>query len=207
VHETFHILLSNPRFYGRFFVIRTVNTRYLLDHEPPVRPRQRQPMFVNRGDTRWDFLGVGPHHLQSLPRYAPSSGIRRFASSPRSKSSSWKTKEAMISGAPPRVGTMRRPIYTPSATDNTVKQYMSQVVGGGSRRRDGWATRGVCLCVRRPRVRSTPRFGTFGVNLHRLQHRYAAISRAQATAAAAAYIKDGLKFLCFALNTVGYAVK
>jgi hypothetical protein len=49
--------------------------------------------------------------------------------------------------------------------------------------------------------------GTFGVNLYRLQHRYAAISRAQATAAAAAYIKDGLKFLCFALNTVGYAVK
>jgi hypothetical protein len=37
-------------------------TWYLLDHAP-----RRRPAFVDRGDTRWDFLGVGPHHLQSLP--------------------------------------------------------------------------------------------------------------------------------------------
>jgi hypothetical protein len=38
---------------------------------------------------------------------------------------------------------------------------------GGSRaaeirRRDGWATRGVYLCARRPRVCSTTRLGAFG---------------------------------------------
>jgi hypothetical protein len=47
-------------------------------------------------------------------------------------------------------------------------------------------------------VRSTPRLGIFGVNRYRLGHRCVAISRVQATAAAAVLIKDGFKFLCFA---------
>jgi hypothetical protein len=35
----------------------------------------------------------------------------------------------------------------------------------------------------------------------------AAISQAQATVAAAAWIKDGLEFLCFAAKTVGSVAK
>jgi hypothetical protein len=83
---------------------------------------------------------------------------------------------------------------------------------GGSRaaavqRRDSWATRGVYLCLRRPCVWSTPRLGAFGVDRYRPQHRCAAISHAQATATAAAWIKDGFEFLCFAVKTVGCAAK
>jgi hypothetical protein len=84
---------------------------------------------------------------------------------------------------------------------------------GGSRatavrhRRDGWATRGVCLFARRPCVRSTTRLGAFGVNRCRLRHRCAAISRAQALAATAVWKKDDFKFLCFAAKTVGCDVK
>jgi hypothetical protein len=47
----------------------------------------------------------------------------------------------------------------------------------------------------------------FGVNCCRLRHRCVAISRAQATAAAAAWIKDGFKFLCSAAKTIGSTVK
>jgi hypothetical protein len=56
-------------------------------------------------------------------------------------------------------------------------------------------------------VRSTPRLGAFEVNHCHLQHRCAATNRAQATAAAALWIKDGLEFLCFAAKTVGFAAK
>jgi hypothetical protein len=87
-------------------------------------------------------------------------GHLRLASSPELKPSSSNTGDTMISGALPRVGTMRRHIYTPSI-----------------RRRDGWATRGVCLCARRPRVCSTTQLGAFGVNRCRLRHKCAAISR------------------------------
>jgi hypothetical protein len=73
------------------------------------------------------------------------------------------------------------------------------------RRQDGWATRDVCLCTRRPRVRSTTRLGAFGVNHCSLRHRCAVISRAQAPAAAATCKKDGFEFLCFAAKTVGCA--
>jgi hypothetical protein len=66
---------------------------------------------------------------------------------------------------------------------------------------------GVYLCARRLRVCSTTRLGAFGVNRCRLQHRCAAISRAQAPAVAAAWKKDGFKFLCFAVKTVGCAAK
>jgi hypothetical protein len=83
---------------------------------------------------------------------------------------------------------------------------------GGSRaavvrRRDGWATRGVYLCARRPHVCSTTQLGAFGVNRCRLRHRCVAISRAQATVVAAAWKKDGFEFLCFAAETVGCATK
>jgi hypothetical protein len=71
---------------------------------------------------------------------------------------------------------------------------------GGSRaaavrRRDGWATRVVCLCARRPDVHSTTRLGAFAVNRCRLRHRCAPISRVQALAAASAWKKDGFEFL------------
>jgi hypothetical protein len=36
------------------------------------------------------------------------------------KLSSWKKGDAMISGAPLRVGTMRQPIYTPSCSTETM---------------------------------------------------------------------------------------
>jgi hypothetical protein len=45
------------------------------------------------------------------------------------------------------------------------------------------------------------------VNRCRLRHRCAAIRRAQETAAAAAWIKDGFKFLCFVAKTVGSTTK
>jgi hypothetical protein len=74
------------------------------------------------------------------------------------------------------------------------------------RRRDGWATSGVCLCARRPRVRFTTRLGAFWVNRCCLRHWCATIS-AQAPAAAAAWKKDGFEFLCFAAKTVGCEAK
>jgi hypothetical protein len=122
----------------------------------------------------------------------------------------------MISGAPPMVGTMRRPIYTPSCSTETMAMPPPMTprrgTWGGSREavvrcRDGWATRGVYLCVRRPHVRSTTRLGRIWVNRCRLRHRCAAISRAHALAAVAAWKKDGFEFLCFAAKTVGRAAK
>jgi hypothetical protein len=101
----------------------------------------------------------------------------------------------MISGAPPRVGTMRRPIYTPYCTTETMVVPPPTTpwrgTWGGSRaaavrRGDGWAMSGVCLCARRSCLRSTTRLGAFGVNRCRLRHRCVAISHEQAPAAAAA---------------------
>jgi hypothetical protein len=95
-----------------------------------------------------------------------------------------------------------------AAADDTAKGYMRRVVGGGSTTSSRCrATRGVCLCARRPRVRSINRLGAFGVNRCRLRHKCAAISRVQAPAAAAAWKKDGFKFLCFVAKTVGCAAK
>jgi L-cysteine desulfidase len=45
------------------------------------------------------------------------------------------------------------------------------------------------------------------VNHSRLRHRCAAISCAQAPAAAAAWKKDGFEFVCFVAKTVGCAAK
>jgi hypothetical protein len=73
--------------------------------------------------------------------------------------------------------------------------------------RDGWATRGVYLCTRRPRVSCTTRLGAFWVNRCRLRHRCAAISHPQATAAAAAWKKDSFKFLYFVAKTIGFTAK
>jgi hypothetical protein len=111
-----------------------------------------------------------------------------------------------------RVGMMRRPIYTPSCSTETMavpppttlqRGIWGRLRAAAVRRWGGWATRGVCLCARRSRVRSTTRLGAFGVNRCCLRHRCAANSRAQAPAAAAAWKKDGFKFLCFAAKTVG----
>jgi hypothetical protein len=117
----------------------------------------------------------------------------------------------------PRVGTMLRPIYMPSCSTETMAvpppTTPRRGTWGGSRvaavrrRRDGWATRVVLLCVRRPRVHSTTQLGAFGVNRCRLRHRCAVISRAQAQAAAAAWKKDGFEFHCFAAKTLGRAAK
>jgi hypothetical protein len=121
-----------------------------------------------------------------------------------------------ISGTPLRVGTMRRPIYTSYFSTETMAVPPPPTPRSGTwgwsraaavQRRDGWATRGVCLCVRRPRVRSTTRLGAFGVNRCYVRHRCAAISRAQATAAATAWKKDGFEFLSFAAKIVGCAAK
>jgi hypothetical protein len=143
-------------------------------------------------------------------------GIQRLASSPGSKPSSSNTVDTMITSTPSRTSMMRRPIYTPSCSIETmvVPPPMTPPSGtwGGSRaaairRRDGWATRGVCLCARRPCVCSTPRLGAFGVNPCCLRHRCAVITPAQATAEAATWKKDGFEFLCFAAKTVGCAAK
>jgi hypothetical protein len=50
-------------------------------------------------------------------------------------------------------------------------------------------------------MRSTTRLGAFGVNLCRLRHRSAAISRAQAPAIAVTWKKDDFEFLYFAAKT------
>jgi hypothetical protein len=160
------------------------------------------------------FLGCGtpPLTKHSLLCWAVSR-IRSLVSSPESKPSSSNTGDTMISSAPPRVGTMRQPIYTPSCSIETMAVSLQTTprrgTWGGSRaaavrrRRDGWPRRGVYLYARRPRVRSTTRLGAFGVNHCRLRHRCVAISRAQAPAAAAAWKKDGFEFLCFATKNVG----
>jgi hypothetical protein len=66
-----------------------------------------------------------------------------------------------------------------AAADDTVKRYMRRVTGGGSTT-SRWLSNEGChcvgLCTRRPRVRSTPQLGAFGVNRCRLRHRCAAIS-------------------------------
>jgi hypothetical protein len=95
-----------------------------------------------------------------------------------------------------------------AAADDTAKGYMRQVGGGGSTTSSRWLSNvGCLLCARRPRVHSTTRLGAFGVNRCRLRHRCAAISRAQAPAADAAWKKDGFEFLYFAAKTIGCAAK
>jgi hypothetical protein len=94
-----------------------------------------------------------------------------------------------------------------AAADDTARGTWGGSQAAAVRRRDGWATSCVSLCARRPRVRSTTRLGAFGVNHYRLRHRCATISRVQAPAVAAAWKKDGFKFLCFAAKTVGSAAK
>jgi hypothetical protein len=188
----------------------------LLDHAPRVRPRRHRSAFVNKGDTRWDFLGVEPHCLQSIPCYADRSRESGGFLPLRDQSLLHQKQGYNDLCAPPRMGTMRRPIYTPSCSTETmaVLPPMTPRSGtwGGSRaaavrRRDGWATRGVCLCAKKLCVRSTTRLSAFGLNRCRLRHRCAAISRAQATAAAAVWKKDGFEFLYFAAKTVGCAAK
>jgi hypothetical protein len=162
------------------------------------RPRRRRPVFVDRGDTRWDFLSVEPHRLQSIPCNAERS--REFGGlfPPQNQS-------LLHRCAPPRVGTMWRTIYMPSCSTETMAvpppTTPQRGTWGGSRaaavrRPDGWATRGVCLCARRPRVRSTTRLGAFGVNRCRLRHMCAAISRAQAPAAAVAWKRMAFSLFC-----------
>jgi hypothetical protein len=88
-----------------------------------------------------------------------------------------------------------------AATDNTAKQYMRRVAGGGSTT-SRWLSNEGCLPLREKAAcaihSSTWRIG---VNRCRLRHRCAAISRAQATAVAAVWIKDGFEFLYFAAKT------
>jgi hypothetical protein len=50
-----------------------------------------------------------------------SLGIRRLASSRESKPCSSNTGDIRISGAPPRVGTMRQPIYTLACFSETME--------------------------------------------------------------------------------------
>jgi hypothetical protein len=164
------------------------------------------------------FLGCGtpPRTKHSLLCWAVS-GIRRLVSSSESKPSSLNKGDTMITGALPRVGTMRRPIYMPSWSTETMAVPQPTTPRRGTwgglraaavwRRQDGWATRGVCLCVRRPRVHSANRLGAFGVNHCHLPHRCAVISRVQAPAAATAWKKDGFEFLCFVAKTVGRTAK
>jgi hypothetical protein len=112
---------------------------------------------------------------------------------------------------------MRWPIYTPSCSTETMvvppPTTPRRGTWGGSRtvavqrRQDGWATRGVYLCVTRPRVCSTTRLGALGVNRCRLRHRCTVIIRAQAPVATAAWKKDCFECLYFAAKTVGCAAK
>jgi hypothetical protein len=76
-----------------------------------------------------------------------------------------------------------------AAANDTTKRYMRWSWAAIVQRRDGLATRGFCLCARRPRVRSTPRLGAFGLNRCHLRHRCVATRYAQATAAVAVWIK------------------
>jgi hypothetical protein len=94
-----------------------------------------------------------------------------------------------------------------AAADDTAKGYMRRVAGGGSTT-SRWLSNDGCLPLReKAHVHSTTRLGAFGVSRYSLRHRCAAISRAQAPAAAAASKNDGFKFLCFAAKTVGCTAK
>jgi hypothetical protein len=84
---------------------------------------------------------------------------------------------------------------------------MRRVMGGDSMTSRWMSNEGVFLCARRLHVWSTTRLGAFGMNRCRLQHKCVAIRCAQATAMTAAWIKDGLEFLCFAAKTVGSTAK
>jgi hypothetical protein len=84
---------------------------------------------------------------------------------------------------------------------------MRQVAGGGSTMSRWLSNEGCLPCARRQRVRSTPRLSAFRVNRCCLQHRCAMINHAQETTAAAVWKKDGFRFLCFAVKTVGCTVK
>jgi hypothetical protein len=71
-----------------------------------------------------------------------------------------------------------------ATANDTVKGYLRQVAGGGSTMSRWLSNEGCLICTGRLRLRSTPRLGAFGVNRCHLQHRCAAISRAQAPVAA-----------------------
>jgi hypothetical protein len=51
-----------------------------------------------------------------------------------------------------------------AAADETAKWYMRRVAGGGSTTSRWLSDGGVCLCAKRPHMRSTPRLDAFGVN-------------------------------------------
>jgi hypothetical protein len=70
--------------------------------------------------------------------------------------------------------------------DDTTKRY---------KRQSRWLSNEGCLpFARRPRVRSIPRLGAFGVNRCCLRHRCTAISRAQATTVAVAWKRMASNF-------------
>jgi hypothetical protein len=79
-------------------------------------------------------------------------------------------------------------------------------VAGGENTTSRWLSNEGCLplCKKAARVLHYSTWRIW-VNRCRLQHRWAAINRAQATTVAAAWKKDGFKFLCFAAKTVGCA--
>jgi hypothetical protein len=110
---------------------------------------------------------------------------------------------------------MRQPIFTPyCSTEKMVvprRRYREgeHEAGRGRRQYDVEMDeqRGVSAFAREGRA-CAPLLDLahFGVNYYRLQHRCAAINRAQAPALAAVWKKDGFEFLYFAAKTVGCAV-
>jgi hypothetical protein len=160
---------------------------------------------------------VEPHRLQSIPCYAERSWesgglfpLQNQSLLHRTQGIQWSParRRGWHDGAAYLYAIFLYRDNGGAATDDTTKGCMGRVAGGGSTTSSRWlSNEGVCLCARRPLVRSTTRLGAFGVNRCRLRHRCVAISRAQAPAAAAAWKKDGFEFLCFAAKTVGWAVK
>jgi hypothetical protein len=106
-----------------------------------VRPRRRRTEFVDRGDTRWDFLGVEPHCLQSIPCYADQSQESGGLLPHRDQSHLHRTQGIQWSPARHR-GWDDAAAYLyaillyrdngGAADDDTAKGYMRRVAGGGS---------------------------------------------------------------------------
>jgi hypothetical protein len=137
-------------------------TQYLLDHASRVRPRRRRPAFVDRGDTRWDFLGVEHHRLQSIPWYANRSRESRGLLPLQDQSLLHCTQGIQWSPARHRgwarwggqsINILLYRDNDGAATDDTTKWYM-RLVAGSSSTTSRWLSNEWCLPSREKAARA-----------------------------------------------------
>jgi hypothetical protein len=137
-------------------------TRYLLDHVSRVRPRRCRLVFVDRGDMRWDFLGVGPHHLQSIPCYADRSResgglLPLWDQSLRHQKQGIQWSLACHRGGDDAAAYLYAILLYRddggTSADDTAKWYMRRVAGGGSTT-SIWLSNEGCLPLREKAARA-----------------------------------------------------